>query len=161
MDDLDDGFFPNSALPIVAGAALLLAVGLIWLAPMRSSPPPQPPAYLGCYKSDGGPPILVDDKRLHVLQEPALTLPYTLEYIKGWVLLVDNGLAADLHPKGAGQLHSDTSTVYLSLNFEGEVASVRPQFEVFDSMRLLAITYRWSGLRCDAVGTTGPEGHPD
>ena len=161
MDDLDDGFFPKSAFPVVGGAALLLAIGLIWLVPMRSRPPPQPPAYLGCYKSDGGPPILIDEQRLHVLQEPALAFPYALEYIKGWALVVDNGLAADLHPKGAGRLHSGSSSVYVFLNREGEVASVRPQFEVFDSASQRAITYSWSGPRCDTVGTTSPEGRPD
>ena len=160
MDDLDDGFFPKSAVPIVAGAALLLAVGLIWLVPMRSSPPPEPPAYIGCYISDGGPPILIDDKKLRVLQKPTLALPYTLEYIKGWALVVDNGLAADLDPKGTGRLLSGSNSVYVFLNREGEVASVRPQFKVVDSARQWAITYRWSGLRCDAVGTTTPEGHP-
>ena len=161
MDDLDDGFFPKSAVPIVAGAALLLAGGLIWLAPMKSSPPPQPPAYLGCYKSDGGPPILVDDKRLHVLQEPALALPYALQFVKGWALVVDGGLAADLAPKGAGRLRSGSNSVYVFLNREGEIAPMRPQFKVFDSKRLLAITYRWSAIRCETAGTTIPEGHPN
>ena len=149
MDDLDDGFFPKSAVPILAGAALLLAVGLIWLAPMKSSSPPQPLTYLGCYKSDGEPPILVDDRTLHVLQEPALDLPYSLEYMKGWALVVENGLAADLGSEGGGRLRSGSSSVYMFLNREGEFASKRPQFKVFDTKRSLSITYLWSGVSCD------------
>ena len=151
MDDLDDGFFSKSAVPILAIAALLLAVGLIWLVPMKSSPPPQPPNYLGCYQSDGRPPILVDGERLHVLQEPELALPYSLEYIKGWALVVENGLAADLVSEGGGRLRSGSNTVYLFLNREGEGASVRPRFKVFDS-RSQAISYHWSGIRCEAAG---------
>jgi hypothetical protein len=145
-DELDEGF----GFPQKLGLAVALAIGvlLLLIAPPRGSTPPAPPTIDGCYVADGAPALFIEGTKLHVMQEPHLTLPVSLKYIKGWVLAVEGGLAAESRSNQAVHLRSRSSQQYFALSREGEIARSRPQFDVIDPLAGVAFEYRWRGERC-------------
>ncbi|HVR90807.1 MAG TPA: hypothetical protein VHG29_06920 [Novosphingobium sp.] len=152
MDEPDDGFFPQSAVPILGIAALLFVGGLIWFAPPKVKPPPSPPHKLeGCYSTAGGPDLSFHDDRLIVQQSPPIQIGYSVEYVKGWAFEISRELIYSPAPNGQLTLSLGRNFgMYLFVSREGEVASRLPAFDLFDR-ESYKVRYEWSGTECGAA----------
>lgn len=148
MDPDDLGSFGVPPGVLLAGGVAILAA-LFFFFPQHISPPPPPPSVLGCYSARGGPNILVDHRKLRVLQAVPIEMGYKLEYRKGWALSIDRWLNFVVGANGSIKvvLGSDFGQ-FLFISREGEVASREPGFYLIDRDSGLSIHYHWTGAAC-------------
>ena len=121
---------PPSVLTLFAACAFVALVIGIFLS---KSPTPAMPHYAGCYRAADAPDIEVRANQLRVLQQPALIVDFTPEYIKGWNLTLSRWIDADREGDGTYRLLAGSSNgEYLPLTHEGEIMGPVPHFDIFD-----------------------------
>lgn len=130
------------------GGGLVILGSLFLLAPRGVRQADPPPDLTGCYEASGAPRIEIDKSRLHVMQRPALSLPYKVEFNKGWALSLDASL--DLVARGA-----DTSIAsrpghgqYVFVTREGELPPSPREFTLHEKSGEYSVRYVLTGIRC-------------
>ena len=130
---------------LVAGFVILSVLFL--LAP-RVVNQQKPPNYAGCYEAAGAPKIEIARDSLRIAQQPALSMPYKVEYIKGWALSLDSSL--DLVVRGSAVTIASRPGHGQNVFFirEGEWAPSNPGFTLDDETGQYSVRYTRTGARC-------------
>ena len=123
---------------------------LLWVAsgPWRD-PPPSPSPLYGCYKTPGGPDILIDKSAVTVFQSPPIKVKSSLKYIKGWTFEIERWLNFSRTERGTIQIEKGPPYgEYLLISSEGEAPSTISRFDLIDHGSGQSIIYKRSGPTC-------------